>query len=85
MHCWVADEQARKLPQVARVAIAEYLTVVKVTILIFTCKHQKLLWFISIYIYQGGENNVKKVNLFQNMHPSLKYVAINFVLTMKFF
>lgn len=49
VHCWVGDESARKLSSAARVAISEYLTVLK-----------------------GGEGTAKKVNLYTNMHPSLK-------------
>lgn len=49
IHCWIADETARKLTSQARNAIAEYLTVVR-----------------------GGENVAKKVNLGNNLHPSLR-------------
>ena len=30
VHCWVCDEAARKLSQMGRTAIAEYLSVIKV-------------------------------------------------------
>lgn len=49
VHCWVADEAARKLSTNARGAVAEYLSLVK-----------------------GGENNVRKVHLPENIHPSVK-------------
>ena len=35
VHCWVADESARKLSSQARNSIAEYLTVVRVSFFLF--------------------------------------------------
>lgn len=31
VHCWVADESARKLTQAGRSAVAEYINVIKVS------------------------------------------------------
>lgn len=35
IHCWVADSAARKLTQAGRSAVVEYLSVIKVTELLF--------------------------------------------------
>jgi len=61
IHCWVADEAARRLTSQARSAIAEYITIVKVNYRVKIRTRRNFRVFVFYYILREVTVSLRKL------------------------